>query len=335
MAAFATFFTRDAAQAGHDGTNVLHLGEANNAPAGSFAGTTILNANAESFALDIKNAEGGVSATSSGSQPAFQGHAIASGRAGVEGISHLSAAPEDFGMGHGTGVDGTSGTGVGVAGRSKAGVGVQGSSDAGTGGHFESGSGQALSVFGRASVTASVAAADGDTLFVENQQDGTGGGGAISALSHGDSHAVEGIANGPEGVGVRGLSGADPWGGGSGYGVMGQSGSGTGVEGLTQSGIGVEARSDTPTGIALNVRGTSRFSTAGAAVLPGGDELLFVPNPAVTGESHISLTLAGDPGQSHVSWIEQHPGAGFTVHLSRPLRRGQDVPLTYFITEPA
>lgn len=145
-------------------------------------------------------------------------------------------------------------------------------------------------------------------------------------------------------VAVRGIASSgfpDPiFGGGPGEGVQGSSGTGTGVVGIaTGTGIGVEARAgvggDSLDAIALNVRGKSRFSTAGAAVIPGGEEMLFVANPAVTGESHISLTLAGDPRQSQVSWIEQDPSAGFTVHLSRPLRKRQDVPLTYFIAEPA
>lgn len=234
VAAFAGLFSRNEAQAGHDGTNVLHLGEANHAPAGSLAGSTFLNANPQGPALQVNNFQTGgaegIIVTARGLAPALNGHAFGSSPVGVHGISHLSPAPEDFGKGSGIGVKGVSGTGAGVEGTSQSGPGVRG---------------------------VKVSGATGP---------------AVEAIS-------------PD--------------------------------------------------IALQVFGKSAFSTAGSAVIAGGEDAHFVPNPVVTGESHISLTLAGDPGPSQVSWIEQDPGSGFTVHLSRPLRKGSDVPLTYLIVEPA
>jgi hypothetical protein len=330
----ATLFSRNEAHAGHDGTNVLHLGEANSAPPGR---STQIGSNVDSFSVGVDNfhtgpTAGGFHGRSLGALPAVQGVGHEPSFAGVFGSS--SPASGDIGKGSRTGVLGMSGSGPGVEGRSESGSGVSGHSDTGSGGQFSSNSGQALSAFGRASITASVAAVDGDTLFVENRQTGVGGGGAISAVAHGDeSHSVEGVANGL-GVGVRGVAGGDPFGEGPGDGVHGTSGSGTGVDGNSGSGIGVRARSET--GVALSVEGPARFSTAGSAVVPSGAESVFVPNPAVTAQSHVSVTLAGDPGPRQLVWVERSPGSGFTVHLSSaPPSKRPETPLTYLVVEPA
>jgi hypothetical protein len=184
---------------------------------------------------------------------------------------------------------------------------------------------------------ASVPAAQGDSLFVENQHSG---GGAISAAAHGDVHAVEGIAypdeSGP-GFGVRGISSLpDGFGDGPGVGVHGQSGTGVGVLGTTATGIEVEARSDQ--GIALVVNGMAVFSTAGGSTIPLGQSSMFVSDSAVTDESHITATLTGSPGSfvsgfpPVIQWLERQPGQGFVIHLTRKV--GQATPFTYLIVEP-
>jgi hypothetical protein len=178
---------------------------------------------------------------------------------------------------------------------------------------------------------------DSDALFVDNASTGEIAGG-ISATTHGRAHGVEGVAYGP-GIGVRGISQAPEggdYGNGPSVGVHGQSGTGVGVLGIaTQAGIGVEARSDTPDGIALQVRGKTTFTTGGSAAVPAGGESVFVAHPDVTEESHISVTLVSDPGIRQVLWVERDPGNGFTVYFTpAPPRKRPETHLTYLITEP-
>ena len=174
------------------------------------------------------------------------------------------------------------------------------------------------------------------------------GGKAIDAIAFGGGVAVYGTSR-PEGTepgdepgqGVVGAS-ADADGNetGPGIGVSGKTGTGIGVLGSTSTtGIGVEARtagSETPfDAVALLVRGKSAFSTAGSAVVPAGQESVFVENAAVTGDSHVSVTLTNDPGDRGVSWVDRDPGSGFTVHLTgAPLPRRPETSLTYLIVEP-
>jgi hypothetical protein len=254
VAVLATQVPRKDALAGHDDTNVLHLGEQNTAPAGKF---TQITADAGAVLL-LHN-------------------------------------------------DNPAGGGLGVGGRSN--------------------------------IVADVPAAEGDTLFVENQHVDGGGGGAISAVARG-AHGVEGAAfpsELSEGIGVRGvsLSAEGGFGEGPGSGVDGISGTGIGVLGETRHGTGVEARSDFPDGFALVVRGKSLFSTAGSAVIPAGQNSVFVANADVAGDSHISVTLVSDPGPRAIRWVERDEGSGLTVHLSSaPLRQRPETHLTYLIVGP-
>ncbi|MGH2753481.1 MAG: hypothetical protein ACRDLB_03540 [Actinomycetota bacterium] len=298
----------------------------------------------------------------SGTGSGLAGHSDGAGT-GVSGVTNTGIGVSGgSGSGTGTGVSGMADTGTGVhghassagtgvLGESLTGVGVQGQSDTGVGGVFSSNSGKGLQVDGPASISANVPADSGDALFVENQHEGAEGvwaGGGISATSQG-GHGVEGLSSpneflGPDGdpqlgIGVRGvaMSAEGGW-DGPGDGVHGQSGSGTGVLGISESGTAVEARSGTEgdgTGIALLVRGKSVFTTAGSAVIPAGDNSVFVANSDVTGDSHISVTLAGDPGPRNLAWVQRDPGNGFTVHLtSAPPPKRPATPFTYLIVEP-
>jgi hypothetical protein len=96
----------------------------------------------------------------------------------------------------------------------------------------------------------------------------------------------------------------------------------------------VEARSESADGIALQVRGSARFSTAGTATIPAGTDAVFVANPAVTEESHVSVTVASDPGSRQLTWVERNPGAGFTVHMSSQTKKVPETSLTYLVVEP-
>lgn len=136
-AGLATLLSRDEAQAGHDGTNVLHLGQQNNDPG---VITTSLNANRASPALGVNNPSGpalacSTEAVSPGGTPAVR----ASGaQIGVEGVSVGAAAGDPLGFRR-----------IGIAGRSETGVGVSGTSESGTGVRAQSARGPALAVDGR------------------------------------------------------------------------------------------------------------------------------------------------------------------------------------------
>ncbi|MDP2950042.1 MAG: hypothetical protein Q8P22_10945 [Chloroflexota bacterium] len=134
---------------------------------------------------------------------------------------------------------------------------------------------------------------------------------------------------------------------GHGAGVAGHSNHGTGVEGRGPSGVGVHgdtfdgigvraqclgaANPERPMGpeLALDVIGKARFSTAGPGIVPARADAAAVENRAVTEDSHISLTFAGDPDRARLAWVERQAGRGFIAHLSSRPRR--DVPFTYFI----
>ena len=89
-------------------------------------------------------------------------------------------------------------------------------------------------------------------------------------------------------------------------------------------------------GLALDVVGKARFSTAGAGTIPRNQNSALVANPAVTANSHIMVTLAGNPGNRQLHWVERDPGAGFRVILAQ-LAPGPRPPtdFTYLIVEPA
>jgi hypothetical protein len=125
-----------------------------------------------------------------------------------------------------------------------------------------------------------------------------------------------------------------------GDGVHGSSPNGNGVRGTSRgAGVGVKAEAGSDTATALQVNGRAKFSTAGLGTIPAGQDSEFVNNPNVTGLSHITVTLTGDPGQassapghkSVVVWVERLPGAGFVVHMSRPVRFA--TPFTYLMVE--
>jgi len=149
------------------------------------------------------------------------------------------------------------------------------------------------------------------------------------------------------GPGLSAYSESGPGAGGdsaSGPGVLGQSpGPGGGVLGLAPADAPAvhaysgwyPAKGVPPTpdgGLALDVVGKARFSTAGAGIVRARREAATVENPAVTADSHITVTFTGDPGAASVAWVERQPGTGFIARLSS--RPRWDVPFTYLIVEP-
>jgi len=181
---------------GHDGTNVLHLGEFNNTPAGSSTG---IGATAEIFALRVHNENvgpnaGGIAGTSKGEQPGVYGVGFDPSPAGVRGVSSSPTGP-GVPDGSGTGVSGISGTGIGVEGGCPSGVGVFGHSQSGTGGNFQSQSGIAVMA---SSGTASGVRAHSDSSSGVHA-DTTSGIGVIGESLQGTG--VRGISQGANGIG--------------------------------------------------------------------------------------------------------------------------------------
>jgi hypothetical protein len=273
-AVLATLFSRDEARAGHDGTNVLHLGEENKTPAGS---ATVLEADVDRHAFTVlhSHTDDSVAAIRGVNSSAVFGH-------GVLGESRAGSAVSGHGTEDAVGVAGESQNAAGVVGLGNNGQGVFGASFAHVGVHGEAENPEQPAVLGE----------------------------SWSAVQRGPREL------------------------GAGPGVLGRSGSGAGVRGESLTGIGIEAVAGE--GLALKVVGRAVFSSAGSAVIPAGQETAFVPNPAVSGQSNIAVTLASDPGPRQVRWVERSPGSGFTVHLSSaPPSKRPETSLTYLIIEPA
>lgn len=312
------------ARAGHvEGDIALHLGESNTAPADA---VTRVETDVDGNAFVVRNASTHPNAgptirgLGSGGNPVIQAESDGPAAA-ISGVSSGPGFGEagQFGLGGDAGVQGISGSGVGVVGRSQSGPGVSGHSDTGTGGEFSSNSGTALSVGGPAHISG--------RLGVDNEQAGEDQHG-IYVTNHGGKPAIEGDAFPSEfgpGVGVQGVSGSDA--------TFGQ-GPGIGVQGISGTGVGVDAVS--AEGTALRVLGRAAFSTMGSASVPAGQNMSVVANPVVTGDSHITVTLVGDPGPRQLRWVERTPGVGFKVHLAGgPPGQRPQVPFTYLIVEPA
>lgn len=235
---------------------------------------------------------------------------------GVRGESLSAGGLLEDQDGAGPGVLGLSGSGFGVEGRSRSGPGVAGFSDTGPepGGVFFSQGGPGIAGTG-----------SGEHPGVIGRSEGNGPGGAFDSengpgvvATSRDVGAVVGFSeNGPGGsfssnggLGLRGFIQ-----GSGGPGVLGAApGEAPGVRALSAPFFGGEFPPDA--GLALEVIGQSRFSTAGSATVPAGDNDIVVANSAVTAKSHITVTLISDPGPRQVGWVERQPGTGFTVHLT-------------------
>lgn len=230
----------------------------------------------------------------------------------------------------GPGVAGGGTTGPGVEGRSQR-VGVHGTS----GGAFDT-----IGVLGEA-----VDHEDADGL-----QNGFGvvGTGAVGVSGTGVGVGVDASPNaGVQGVGNLGVVGlgvgidprGDPITGVLGFGEIGVAGrsslpNGVGVEGTTGGAGGIAVRAKSGDGIALQVEGTARFSTAGSGQIFPKVDLVTVSNARVTASSHVTLTLTDNPGNKiAVSWVERQPGVGFTAHLTDKTGGGVHH-FTYLIVEP-
>jgi hypothetical protein len=163
----------------------------------------------------------------------------------------------------------------------------------------------------------------------------------------GDSETGPGVAGSSQtGPGVEGRSQSFGVSGHGQIGVMGRSGepppADGGKGGMPSAGVLGEAWAEGSAGVmafsgqgpllALKVVGKAQFSTAGAGAVRARMNAATVANPAVTADSHITVTFTSDPGSASVAWVERKPGTGFIVHLSSgPHRKAS---FTYLIVEP-
>ena len=363
-AALAAVLSRsNGARAGHDGTNVLHLGEENTAPAGTV--TKLLanvGENGESgtaFIVENANSEFGGAIAGTWHGPGTGG--------GVRGLNHSP--------GGGPGLEGESDTGPGVLGFGQPGIAGLSMTDNGVVGRCENP--EMAGVLGKAELCLERGPCEGVAL-------GTGvrglseGGTGVDGSSHSgpgvaghsqSGNALEGFSEIGAGAFVSSLSGP-----GvdatceSGPGVLGWSPGGAGVIGIGSilrgegtvpevgpgvlgiapgSAAAVQCVSgglvggdgppspDPDGGLALDVVGKARFSTAGAGAVPQGQNTVFVANPAVTADSHVTVTLAGNPGNRQLHWVERNPGVGFRVRLTQGQGPKPPTNFTYLIVEPA
>ncbi|HEX7172324.1 MAG TPA: hypothetical protein VF365_06945 [Candidatus Limnocylindria bacterium] len=319
-------------RAGHDGTNVLHLGASNSAPVG---GTTQLEADVDNHALTVHNTNGGDAAgalralSSAPHKPAIVAETDNDETFAIAGVSSGPGFGDagQFGMGNGTGVQGLSHGGTGVEGMSHSGLGVRGQSQTGIGAEFHSVHNHGLTAHSDI-VTAA---------FVEGVSglDGTGSTGFGVLGWSPEGAGVVGIGSIVRGLGqvpevAPGVIGIAPGEAAAVRCVSGQAGA-------TEEGPNtdpVHPLSDG--GLALDVVGTARFTTAGNDAVAFGQNSRFVANPAVTALSHISLTLHGDPGPRQLKWVERSPASGFTVHFAGgPPGQRPEVAFSYVIVEPA
>ena len=364
---------REGAEAAHGGgvdPDALHVGEENTAPAG--AQTALHTSVSEGGGLRVENPDGaaihgvglegvhgdgdtnpgvfGASNTSAGVQGESQNEVGVRGHGGAGGVHGISAS--------GVGVRGESEDHIGVHGHSVNHFGVQGESDNSAG--VRGGSVDQAGVIGDSQNGPGVRGTSQNGAGVVGHggivpaPGGPGFGGAPGVLGVGsiDVDPPPGVVFG-SGTGVEGESE-------SGYAVRGYSPSGVGVHGEGgESGIGIVGSShgDVPAvrafsgayspapwpvegaespdgGIALDVVGRARFSTAGTGSVLEGANSVFVANGAVQADSHVSLTPTSDPGERQIKWVEVVAG-GFIVHMtSAPPPKQTAVNFTYLVMEP-
>jgi hypothetical protein len=93
-------------------------------------------------------------------------------------------------------------------------------------------------------------------------------------------------------------------------------------------GVGVLARhegGDT----ALAVEGRASFSGVGGGMLDRRGDA-FIGDPHIRADSHVIVTLQGDPGKG-APWVDIQPGKGFFVHMTEATNRR--VPFSYLVLD--
>lgn len=325
------------------------------AAAGAVAGGVLSSKEAQAhgtFHQDSANTTPAIHGNNTDNGPGVKGDSVTG--AGVQGSSDTGIGVFASTSGDGTAVYGqllssepavvgqNFGSGIGVRGQSTDGHGVSGETNqAGKAGVIGTNSSTSFSALGvEGSVDGSGRGVFGHSALgrgVHGHSDGDGAG-VMGDITSTTGSGVLGLNNGT-GPGVKGLSDGTGVRGEGAPGVSGFSSTGVGVLGEADNGIGVYASSNSF--IALYVLGPASFSTAGSGTVPANQNSAFVSNPGVTAQSHITVTLTGDPSTvtvkggsapSLILWVERQPGTGFVVHLTS--RVGPATPFTYLIVEP-
>jgi hypothetical protein len=250
----------------------------------------------------VAQAHGTEHKDSNNSDPAIHGNNTADGP-GLEGTG--VTGPGVHGLSNGVGVEGESATGIGVHGKTSSGLALLAEAFNGTGLRVDINNGTGVRVL----VTEGV---------------------GMTAHSFGFGNGVEGSSH--DGNGVRAFSMNST-------GLSAESQAGDAID--AHSGLRTAVRARADFGTALEVQGPAKFSTAGSGTILASQDSLFVDYRAVTAQSHITVTLTGNPGVPTsglppvVLWVERRLGdkAGFVVHMTRKV--GVDTPFTYLVVEPA
>jgi hypothetical protein len=120
--------------------------------------------------------------------------------------------------------------------------------------------------------------------------------------------------------------------------------SGPAVMAETQDGVALRALVKAEGGIAIIAEhglsgdalltfGRIRSDMVGSGVVKAHQRTSpVIPCPAVTDESHVSITFNANPYGAGF-WVERLPGRGFILHLTRPIPR--DLPFTYSAIDPS
>jgi hypothetical protein len=301
--------------AGHDGTNIFHLGLTNSA-----SGTTALQTNTTAASLSITNtntgtAAGAISAITSGSTvsaSAVTGSTVGSSTAaGVYG--HVVPSENTSGIG----VFGSNnGSGDGVRGSSTGGVGVEGTG-ATFGMHGFSASGTGVS--GQSQTGTGIRGSHSSTSAGTGVWGSTG---ASLGIGYGVLGSLEGGLIAVDSAGVRGriTHDTEP----DGYGVWGShAGLGIGVRGTSPGGTGTYGLHSNGTGTAPGVHGRTVSSTDLAAGVYGE-----APNGAVTAGVYGNSSALGVLGIGNVAGVLGYSPAGLAglfsgnVHVTGTLTKG-------------
>ncbi len=95
-----------------------------------------------------------------------------------------------------------------------------------------------------------------------------------------------------------------------------------------RNGVGVLALHEGG-GTALAVQGRAAFSGVGGGTLNRRGDA-FVADPGIGADSHVIITLKGDPGRGGI-WVEIQAGKGFMVHMTEATNRS--VPFSYMVLD--
>jgi hypothetical protein len=248
--------------AGHDGTNVFHLGVTDLATAPTTLQTNITGNTLALVNTNTGSPGGALFATNAGAAPTISATTTSSslGARAIEGLvvpmvaGGGTAAVRGFNNGSGTGVSGGSANGAGVTGTSNATAGVSGAGPTGVFGGSSTGTGVSGSHQGPTGTDPGVRGATAST---------TAGASAILGILTGfpaaaDAAAVRGVVPSAMGTTTQayGVWGSHAVGG---IGVRGTSSAGTGAyglhESLTGTSPGLHGRTDSATDLAAGVYG--------------------------------------------------------------------------------